>query len=152
MRFRHHLWWFFKHFQPACRTRTSAYWNIDQWLSKHCHKHWPNNKKRKMESKKITKKTIDKKTTQITNFLSCCSSAIYQPLLKCLWLSSIVSYQFTKLRSIREWHRGKTTRTPKTTCKTLTERQWEKSTKDKIYKDKWQRNNWQKDKITNLQN
>ena len=121
---------------------------------------------------KNDKKTIDKKTTQITNFPSCCSSAIYQPLLNCLWLSSIVSYQFTKLRSIREWHRGKTTRTRKTTCKTralgaywkmrqcdsassvigVDRKAMRKSTKDKIYKDKWQRNNWQKDKMTNLQN
>ena len=110
--------------------------------------------KEKNGKQKNNKKTIDKKTTQITNFLSCCSSAIYQPLLKCLWLSSIVSYQFTKLRSIREWHRGKTTRTPKTTCKTrawalierwgsvtqpavwlvLTERQWEKVQKTKYIK------------------
>ena len=71
----------YQHIETSTNDSTSTVINID-----------PITKREKWKVKN-DKTTIDKETTQITNSVSCCFSAIYQPLLRYLWLSFIVSCQ-----------------------------------------------------------
>ena len=73
-----------QHIETSTSDSASTVINIDQIT-----------KREKGKVKKMTRNN-DKKTTQITNFLSCCFSVIYQPLLRYLWLSFIVSCHLKK--------------------------------------------------------